>query len=273
MQPEMMPLAPAMGLTELFAIDAITSADSRRKASANAYSRGLPMVKYRDVRNGQLAICASGPSAKDYVEKLRNWTQEGEVWAINGAFNWLRSEGVKVSAFVGMDPEEILVDYLKDIPEDATYYISNQCHPAVFDRLKDRNVKIWHIEDPAVTPAVGAYPIPGGSTCLGRAPYLACLLGWKSVHLFGGDSSYDTDGYAYGGEIIANEECLSEVNGVVYKTNRQMLAQAVELVEMVKNFPGEIMVHGRGLFPTMAEEHYKSFKQIMRVAKKLEKAA
>lgn len=270
MKSDLTPLANAMPLERLFEIDCCVSPDQRRKNSASCYARKLPHCSYRDVRNGKLAICASGPSAKDYVETLRTWS--GEIWAINGAFGWLLSEGVPVNAFVGMDPEAFLTDYLRDIPDNATYYISNQCHPDVFDRLKERNVRTWHADDPAVIPPVGQVPIPGGSTCLGRSPYLASFQGWQHVHLFGGDSSFDGDSYAYGGTMPQNE-IVAEVNGTQYRTNRQMLTQAAEMVELMKNFPGSITLHGRGLLPAMAEDNRQSFEDFKRMARKLERAA
>ncbi len=266
MQPDLTPLAPAMGLGELFQIDCVADPIKRKENSAYAHSLGLSVCTYREPHRRSLAIVASGPSAGDYVERLKSWT--GEIWGINGAFGWMLGQGINVDAFVGMDPEPILIDYLKDTPQNAAYYIANQCDPSIFDHLKDRNVRLWHIADAAVTPPIGTRVVPGGSTCLCRAPYLAAMLGFEDVHVFGGDSSQEGEGYVYGG-FQKEAVCYAEVDGVKYTTNRQMLTQALEMVELFKNFPGSISIYGRGLLPAMAMDAKKVHEMIQKKARKL----
>jgi hypothetical protein len=270
---ELTPLADAMPLDKLFAIDACVAVDKRQKNVDYAFSTGFPFVVMRSPKRIPLAIVGSGPSAGDYIEALK--TFPGEIWAINGAFNWLIKAGVKPAAFLGMDPEPFLVDYLIEPTKDAAYYIASQCDPSVFRHLKDHNVWVWHAHDPGVKPAPGNFPIPGGSTLLTRAPYLGSLLGFSDVHIFGGDSSYTGDGYVYGGELIGEGNCVANFDGIEFKTNRQMLAQATEMMNTLENFPGEIFVHGSGLMPAMAQVHaqnharYKA--QMAKVWKRMER--
>jgi hypothetical protein len=266
MRPDLTPLAPAMGMGELFDVQCIVEPVKRKENSVYAHSLGLPVCTYREPHRRSLAIVASGPSAGDYVEQLKSWT--GEIWGINGAFNWMLGQGIDVDAFVGMDPEPILIDYLKDTPQNATYYVANQCDPSIFGRLKGQNVKLWHIADPAVPPPIGTRVIPGGSTCLCRAPYLAAMLGFEDVHIFGGDSSQESEGYVYGG-FQKEAICYVEVDAVTYTTNRQMLAQALEMVELFKNFPGTISIYGRGLLPAMAADAKKVHRFIQKKARKI----
>ena len=259
------PLADAMPLDKLFQVECCVTEDVRFQNSVSCYDRRLPYVGYQSSHPGPLAIVGSGPSAKDYVGDLNGFN---EVWGINGAFNWLRSEGVKVDAFVGMDPERFLVDYLNETP-DAIYYVASQCHPDVFDRLKDNKVRTWHVQDPSVPPQKGQYPIPGGSTCLSRALYLASLMGWTDIHVFGGDSSYEgEEEYAYGGKVFGCEDCFAEVDGTKYRTNRQFLTQAIEITEVLKNFPGSVTIHGRGLLVAIAEQGKPAFDKLQRKLKR-----
>jgi hypothetical protein len=245
------PLKPAGRVDEVFEIDCVSDATVRQRHLDLAVARGLPLVRYRDARKGKVAIVASGPSARDYVDTLKAW--DGEIWGINGAFHWMIKRGIKPHAFVGIDPEEILKDYLIDPPEDATYYLASQVHPGVFDHLKDRNVRLWFHADREIKLPDGCYPVPGGSSCLGRAPYLASLLGWQDVHLFGGDSSFPGETHVYGGSQPANTVPV-EVDGVVYLSTRAFITQASDIVEIVQNFPGTITVHGSGLMPAMVQQ-------------------
>jgi hypothetical protein len=270
---DLVPLAPAMPINELFAIDACVAVDQRQKNVDFAFATGFPFVMMRQPRNAPLAIVGSGPSVKDYIEALKIFP--GEIWAINGAFNWLRSVGIKPTAFLGMDPDPILVNYLTDPQKDATYYIASQCDPSVFRLLKDHNVWIWHAHDPGTKPKPGNFPIPGGSTLLTRAPYLGSLLGFSDVHIFGGDSSYIEDGYVYGGKLIGEGDCVANFDGIEFKTNRQMLAQATEMMNTLENFPGDITVHGSGLMPSMAAvsaQNHERYKAAMaKVWKRMER--
>jgi hypothetical protein len=88
--------------------------------------------------------------------------------------------------------------------------------PGVFDRLKDRDVRLWYMADDQVKLPWGAYPIYGGSTCLSRAPNLAWALGYREVHVFGGDSSFTHKTHVHGGELPANT-MDAHVDGVATK--------------------------------------------------------
>jgi len=245
------PLKPLGSINEIFDIDCVSNAEVRQKHIDAAVARNLPRVTYRDVRRGKLAIVASGPSVGDYVDTLKQW--DGQIWGINGAFAWMLHRGIKPNAFVGIDPEWFLKDYLIQMPDDATYYLAAQVHPDVFDHLAGKNVRLWFQADGEVKLPIGAVPVPGGSSCLGRAPYLACLMGWQDVHIFGGDSSFTHKTHVYGGELPSNI-CFAEAGGRSFKTTRTMIAQACEMVEIVQNFPGSITIHGDGLMPSMCED-------------------
>lgn len=252
------PLKPEGTLDTIFSIDCVSNKDIRQAHLESALKRNLPVCVPRALRKGKLAIVASAPSATDYVDLLKAW--DGEIWGINGAFAWMRHRGIKPHAFVGIDPEWFLKDYLIETPDDVTYYLASQVHPDVFDHLKGRNIRLWFQADTEVKFPVGTITVPGGSTCLGRSIYLACMLGWQDVHLFGADSSFTHKTHVYGGALPTKEQglILTEASGQVFKTTRVMMTQACDLVVTVQNFPGTISIHGHGLLQAMCEDVKRS---------------
>ena len=250
------PLKPAGTIDEIFELDCVYDKDARQKHVDSAVARGLPTCVRRVVRKGKVAIVASGPSATDYVDLLKEW--DGEIWGINGAFVWLQHRGIKPSAFVGLDPEPILKDYLIECP-DVTYYLASQVHPDVFDHLKDKNVRLWFPADTEVKYPFGAIPVYGGTTCLGRAPNLAYLVGWRDVHIFGGDSSFTHKSHVYGDGLPAGTFPI-EMGDRTFLTTRQMLQQSCDFCEQMVEWarPGDdgsapltVSLYGDGLLPAM----------------------
>jgi uncharacterized Rossmann fold enzyme len=258
MDADMIPLKPAGRSDKVFDINPVLDKGKRQANIDSALKRNIPRCIFRaKPRKDSVAIVASGPSVAHEVETLRNF--EGQIWAINGAFEWLRKRGLRYDAFVGIDPEWFLKDYLLEpIPTDCTYYLGACVDPQVFDHLKNHNVRMWFPADGEVKYPRDAPTVPGGSSCLGRAPYLAYMLGFVDVHLFGGDSSYTdrTHVYSEPGNCPTKEQgmVLAQANGKVFKSAKNMILQATDMVEIVTNFPGTITIHGGGLMPEMCQE-------------------
>lgn len=264
---ELTPLKDAGTIDTIFELDCVYDSDIRQKHVDAAVARGLPWCIKRVPRDGKVAIVGSGPSATEFVDTLKSWG--GEIWGINGAFAWLRHRGIIPTAFVGLDPEWFLSEYLINPPDiyppmNATYYLGSQVHPTVFDHLKGHNVRLWFPADMQVKFPFGAVPIYGGSTCLGRTPNLAYLLGWREVHIFGGDSSFTNKSHVYGekGEIPAGAFPL-EMHGRTFITTRQMLQQACEFAEQMVEWarpgvdgdePLSVSLYGDGLMPWMYQK-------------------
>lgn len=265
-------LKPAGTIDTIFDLDCVYDADARQKHIDLALARNLPWCVRRVPRKGKVAIVASGPSATESIDLLKEW--DGEIWGINGAFAWLMHRGVKPTAFIGLDPEPILKDYLIKRPDDATYYLAAQVHPDVYDFLAGHHVRLWFPADSGVRYPFGAVPIFGGSTCLGRAPNLAYHLGFRDVHIFGGDSSFPGKSHVYGdqGELPAGTFPI-ELGDRVFLTSRQMLQQACEFAEQMLEWsrPGDdgseplsVSLYGDGLMQamyadTLASGGYQAF--------------
>jgi hypothetical protein len=191
---------------------------------------------------------------------LKEW--DGEIWGINRAFEWMRHREIKPTAFVGGDPEWFLKECLPNIPEDVTYYLASQTHPCVFDHLKERNVRLWFMADGQIKQPFGAVPVHGGSTMLSRAPNLAYVLGFRDVHVFGGDSSFTHKTHVHGGELPGHW-VWGHANGQDFKTTRPMMSQACEFVEQMVEWsrgkdPLQVTIYGEGLMQSLVAEAMNS---------------
>jgi uncharacterized Rossmann fold enzyme len=260
---ELLPIKPEGTIDEIFQLDCVYDADQRQAAIDYALKLKVPWAIRHKRRPGKVAIVASGPSATEYVDLLKDW--DGEIWGINGAFVWMRHRGIKPTAFVGLDPEPILKDYLIETPDDATYYLAAQVHPEVFDHLAGNKVKLWFAAESQVKFPFGAVPIFGGSTCLGRAPNLAYHLGYREVHIFGCDSSFTDKSHVYGDAGYPPGTFPVEMGGRVWMSTRQMFQQACDFAEAMVEWarPGDdgseplsVSLYGEGLLQAMYAETF-----------------
>lgn len=251
---------PLKAISDVFEIDCVADVGLRQQYIDSAIARGLPRVTARARRRGKVAIVASGPSVTEYVDLLKSF--DGEIWGINRSVEWMRHRGIKPTAFIGIDPEWFLKECLPEPPKELTYYLGSQVHPCVFDWLKDCNVKLWFLADSEVKLPPDAYPIFGGSTALSRAPNLAYALGYREVHIFGGDSSFTHKTHVHGGDLPANWIPV-ELNGEMFRTTRSMLAQASAFIEQMVEWargkdPLSVSLYGEGLMQSLYKQTLES---------------
>lgn len=211
----------------------------------SSLARGLPHCTKQDERKDELAIVAGGPSLRKYVDDIRSWPSE--VWAINGAYDWLLSKGIVANGFLGVDPLPGLVEYVRNIRPETTCYLSGLLDPVVFDALTDRTVNLFFPEQDAVVWPAGLWLVSGGTTAVTRAPCLARLLGYRRMTIFGADSSFERGDdrycYKYG---TYKEDSKAPVNKEVYTLSGEgpflseicLMKQVAQIGVIVDRWPG-----------------------------------
>lgn len=225
--------------------------------------RGLPVCSQQPQRTGSLALVGSGPSVRGYLDEIRSCA---EVWAVNGANGYLLDQGIVPHGFVGMDPLPGLAEYAGKVHPDTTCYIASTCDPSVFDALKDRNVMLWHAEAENMIYPKGEWVIGGGTTALTRVPYLAAMLGWRDIRMYGADSSYDNGPYCYkwGTYALDIDQPTVEVtiNGEgPFVTELGLMKQVPQLWVLHEKFGGMLKFRCDGLLaaymraPVMDDSH------------------
>lgn len=219
----------------------ILSDDACRANVVSALARGLRVCGWAPKRTGRIAIVGSGPSVLNYLDELRAW--DGEVWAVNGAYRFLLNEDVRVHGFVGLDPVPGLSEYVKERDERTTFFLSSVCDPSVFDELKAApDVWLWHSKNAAMPHPEHQCVVSGGTTCLTRAPFLAHMVGWRDITVYGGDSSFSERVYCYEHGTFAEdtqyERFEVEVGDRVFLTEFCLLKQAPVFGVMQQMFNG-----------------------------------
>lgn len=212
-------------------------------------ARGFSWAEKGSAREGKLAIVGSGPSVRSRLEVLREWA--GEIWAINGAYDWLLSENIVPSGFFGVDPLPGLADYLKDARSETTFYIAGTCDPCVLDALEGRSVCLWFPEAEDRIYPESAMIVNGGTTALTRAPFMAFLMGWRDITLFGADASFEDRRYCYRDgtyEFDSKAEILKVcVEDEVFLTEMALAQQVSQLGVMHDQFRGILKFDCDGL--------------------------
>lgn len=191
----------------------LDDAELQRNCDANL-ARGYDECRRLPERTGRLAACGSGPSLRDHIEELREFD---EVWAINGAYDYLVAHGIVPTGFLGVDPIPGLLEYVERANPKTTFYLSVLCDPSVLAAVAQLGcpVKMWFPNHPGLKYGKGHFLISGGTTVLTCAPFIGKLLGWNDITIFGADSSFSREGrYAYPDNTYV-EDSNRPVNWVV----------------------------------------------------------
>lgn len=213
--------------------------------------------------SGACAIVGAGPSIRSTYRNL-----SGDVIAINSAIGFLLGNGVVPKYAMIWDASPLCEAFA--VPhKDVTYLIGARCHADVFKRLAGCRVICWHaggdhnisellaenrIEEPLVN---------GGSAGVTRAMFLAVALGYRTLNLYGADSSYSDDGRTHvRGSLVPEKDMHIWIGCDAgarrrFRTTPEWAAQVNEFREIYQMFAHpqvgiDINVYGYGMLPHMA---------------------
>jgi len=208
---------------------------------AAAMALGLPEIVRSPHRADTLSLVANGPSALQAP-------LTGLTMACNGALGLFTRHGLAPTWWIGCDPQELVADFLGDAPETTTYLVASKCHPAVFDRLKDRRVLIWHVDDEGAEDIRSDAKVPTAtSVTLCALSVASMFLGFDTIDTFGWDGCY-FDGLdhavpqAHDGHVITNW-----VGDRSFRTTPTWCAEAVDARMQLEAAPYSVTVHGNGM--------------------------
>lgn len=270
-------------------IDANIEASLRRKY--------IPLTELLGKESGTVSIVGSGPSLKDTWKDIK-----GDVIACNASNQFLLERGIVPKYVMIFDADILAEEFVTTPHKDVTYLIASRCHPKLFEHLEGYRVVVWHAKGDLniekilekrqrMEPMVG-----GGSAAVTRTMFLSHPLGYRTMHLYGADSSYNNaeTKKRYDREVIEKDDLKGSadhshirrsttvekflsimVNGRVFHTTPWMAAQAEDfkvLVPSLQRLGMKIVVHGDGLIPHLARamhldvDNEPKFKQLVREA-------
>ena len=220
--------------------------------------RGLLQVRpYETQWNKTVGLVLGGPTLKETFPDLLEKRQNGmPVITVNGTHKYCMDRGLIPSAMVMLDSREFNNRFVYPLAKDCKYFISSQCHPSVFDNLKDCEVFIWHCAGDdnfdLLKKQYGEdyFPIMGGATIALRAVHLLRMLGFHKFEMYGFDSCVIGEHHAYEQPENDGEEVIDVmVSGREFRCTAAHYHQAKEFVDMISK-TGEhydLAVHGDGL--------------------------
>ena len=220
--------------------------------------RGLLQVRpYETQWNKTVGLVLGGPTLKETFPDLLEKRQNGmPVITVNGTHKYCMDRGLIPSAMVMLDSREFNNRFVYPLAKDCKYFISSQCHPSVFDNLKDCEVFIWHCAGDdnfdLLKKQYGEdyFPIMGGATIALRAVHLLRMLGFHKFEMYGFDSCVIGEHHAYEQPENDGEAIIDVmVSGREFRCTAAHYHQAKEFVDMISK-TGEhydLAVHGDGL--------------------------
>ena len=225
--------------------------------------RSLLWFDFDESRQGSVCLVGGGPSLVDTIDQLKARHQNGaKVWAMNGSYDHLQSQGIIPDVMVMLDARPENVRFVQNPQQSTTFYITSQCNDAVFDALEGYKVVLVHANTPGVYELLEhekARPVHlmGGFTTVGiLSLILAKLQGFQRIFMFGMDSSYrNGEHHVYKQESNDAERVIDAmINDVTYKCAPWMAQQVTDFQNVVAGF-GDVTIEvcGDGLLHEMAK--------------------
>lgn len=230
----------------------------------SSLARGLRELKACHPNGFSLSVAGGGPSLSDTYPDLK--AENRHIAAVNGSLKFLLDHDI-VPEFCGvLDASPHMADVVIADPR-VRYLVASNCDPGLFDKLLSAGCKVWlwHPTPASIGTDEGAKAlqetspdawlmIAGGCTIGLRWVNIGYLLGYRSFHLHGLDSSFrDDKTHAY-----ADRRCGAWVDANSLKiagrrTSLNFLQQVTDCAAMIDLFtsarlePTELQVYGDGL--------------------------
>jgi hypothetical protein len=227
------------------------------EASSKAPYPWLPIIeKPQDM---PAAIVGGGPSLVAKLEELRGMAKSGvQIFATNGAHDYLRRHGIEPDAHVIIDAKPECAQFISAPAKQ--YFLASQCDQRVFARAIG-DVTLVHMNTRGVLKHIpeSVQPlnlISSGSTVSLAAIAIAYCLGFRQFYLYGMDSSYEEARHAYKQDLNNFDRVIEAVaGGRTFKCAPWMVAQVEhfqQLAAELANAGCELHVRCGGLLGHVA---------------------
>lgn len=222
--------------------------------------RDLPWLDQEKLKDKPLVIVAGGPSLKECWQHIPS--HNGDILALNNAYSFLMENKIEPDYFMLLDARYDNIEFLRTLSRKTKHFIAAQAHPAIFDHLKEYNTCLYltilpetleltsHIDKPKlrIAGSVGTVGI--------KALCLAYALGYRELHLYGYDSSYQEEEHHAFRQVLNDTSKKIDIylDGKKYITTPTFAHQASEFCAMAQGMVRigfDINLHCSGLLPDL----------------------
>ena len=206
-------------------------------------------------------LVSGGPSFTNFLPKIRALAAAGcPVFCVKSSHDTLISHGIVPLGCFLLDPRPMVLDFVAEPHPDVNYIIATMVHASTFERMRERNAKVWvyHAKVGAAGEdelfKTGGVVVSGGSTAATRGMVIMEGMGFREIHAFGFDSAYGARNAlkdSYTGAHFDKDRMTVEVEGRRYETDPQLVAQGQDLQFILNQMPHvDFTFYGTGLGQT-----------------------
>ena len=208
-----------------------------------------------DSNDREISICGFGPSLKDTYQSI-----SGDVWACNGAHNWLIERGIIPKFGMFWDAADLVSKFVTP-HKDVTYLVASRCNRSVFEALEGHTVYVWHakgdecLEELLIESNRMEPMLCGGSAAVTRAMVVAMTMGYRKINLFGADSSY-TEQTHVEKSLVEEKPLRVRCLGEWFSSTPWLAGQVEDFKELAPTMKlqgADLTVYGSGLLPRVAD--------------------
>lgn len=230
--------------------------DTELLKNLNAWKALNPIVLGQTPAHDRvLAIVGSGPSLR---RTARGIPPDCDVMALNGAYDYLVDNGRIPEFFAMLDARACNFNFLTRPFSKTTFLLASQTDPEAARWVPSDRIVVFHLGTPTtqkVFPDVSFY-LGGGGTIGLTALGIAYCLGYRTVILYGMDSSFADDGARHARHQPQNDAMAALdvwVQDRKYRTTHAMASQVADFFafrDALLKIAPEFQIHiiGDGLF-------------------------
>ena len=202
----------------------------------------------------EIAIVAGGPSLNKTYKEVNKFEY---IMTCGSSHDHALRRGIKPTYHIECDPSLHQIKMYNE-PSNAKYLISSRCHKSMFNKLKGRDIYLWHMwEADLGKPIYNSEPafICGATVVLSAIP-VALVMQFKRMHFFGFDSSFESreEHHAYPQPETAQMLSVKvgdPVTGREFQTTATWLGQAQQFEEMRNHWQFDATIYGDSLTAEM----------------------
>ena len=234
----------------------------RRVANIRHAIQVVPKRFELGTRNEQaIAVVGLGPSLSETWQEIASFAPH--ILTVSGAHRFLIERGIVPTWHVEVDTRPHKAQAMGPPHKGVQYLVGSTVSPEFLAHLQGFDVALFHplSKNPEIIRELprGEWCVAGGGSVGNKALVIARMLGFRTIHVFGFDSSL-RDGVAHAlahpNPPLPDQIHSCEVNGRMFETTKPLLAYAQSAIRVTEKVSDATFTfHGDGLLQEMVNGH------------------